>query len=209
MTGRRFSIAAGVALASLAFVATVAGAKDLKPTSFGAVYSMEVEIDQIPSVKSCAVAGPITIKDQRTETAVGERWHEDTPNLKQTVTMTGDVAAWVREGFGQIARQSMLQTGTAGKPEVVVSVARIWVQETVYRNAEYDGRVVLDVSVNSPAGASCWSGRVEGFAENYGRAGKEINYQETVNHALDRTIATMFGTTGFVDALCTCGAPTQ
>jgi hypothetical protein len=50
---------------------------------------------------------------------------------------------------------------------------------------------------------------VEGFAENYGRAGKEVNYQETVNHALDRTVATMFSTMGFVDALCTCGAPTQ
>lgn len=206
MTGRQFSKAIPL---TLAFAATIAYAKDLKPTSFAAVYSMEAEDDEIPSVKSCAVAGPIAVKDQRAETAVGERWNEETPNVKQAITMTGDLVAWVREGFSQVARQSALPTGTAGKPEVVVGLARIWVQETVYRNAEYDGRVVLDVSVNSPAGASCWSGRVEGFAENYGRAGKEVNYQETVNHALDKAVGSLFGTLGFVDALCSCGAPTQ
>jgi hypothetical protein len=47
---------------------------------------------------------------------------------------------------------------------------------------------------------------MEGTAENYGRPGKEANYQETVNHALDRAMARTIASDGFVKALCSCGA---
>ncbi len=195
-------------LLSSALVSTLARAKELKPTTFRAQYSREIDADEVSSVKACAIAGQVATKDARSETAVGDRARDKTPEIKQAITMTGDVGDWVRAGFSEIARLALLKTAVPSRPEVTVAVANIWIEESVHFNAVYEGRVVLDVSVNPPGGgASCWSERVDGSAENYGRPGKEVNYQETVNHALDRAVAKTFSTTDFVDALCSC-APT-
>jgi hypothetical protein len=37
-------------------------------------------------------------------------------------------------------------------------------------------------------GGVCWQDHVEGASENYGYSGTAANYQETLNHALDRAI---------------------
>ena len=202
MSGKELSIAA----LSLTFGASVVLAKDLKPTSFKAAYSMEIDGDEIATVSACAVAGDVTVSDSRTETAVGERSDEDTPDRKQTISMGGDAIGWVTKGFEEISRQASLRLREAGKPEVSLSLAKVWIIEVTAFNAEYDGRVVVDVSV-LPAGGgkACWSERMEGTAENYGRPGKEVNYQETVNHALDRAMAKTLGSDEFLKALCSCG----
>jgi len=205
MAGRRFPTTGCIGIALLGLVSTAARGKELQPTSFPAKYSMELDPGDISTVKACAIAGPVTIHDSRDDTPVGERAREKTPTVRHPIKMTGDAAEWVRAGFNELARQSAFQNGVAGKPDVTVALADVRIVEMVYRMAEYHGRVVLDISVIAPGGGSCWSERVEGFAENYGRAGKEVNYQETVNHALDRAFAKTFGTLAFVDALCSCG----
>lgn len=71
----------------------------------------------------------------------------------------------------------------------------------VYRQAEYDGRVAIRGRV-SGGDAAEWSATKDGFAENYGRPGSNTNYQETVNHALDRALAALVNDSGFTRALC-------
>jgi hypothetical protein len=46
---------------------------------------------------------------------------------------------------------------------------------------------------------------VEGSSENYGYAGSIENYQETLNHALDRAAMRAFSAPGFRKAVCSCG----
>jgi hypothetical protein len=181
-------------------------AKDLKPTDFKAAYSMQIDSDEIVTVPACAAAGAVTVIDSRTKNTVGERSDEDTPERKNTIAMTGDAIAWVKKGFEEVSRHASLSIGEAGKPEVSFSLANVWIVEVTAFNATYDGRVVVDVSV-LPAGGgpACWSERMDGTAENYGRPGKEANYQETVNHALDRVMAKTLGSDEFLKALCSCG----
>lgn len=206
ITGVRFRKEPCLAALSLFFLPAISTPKELKPTSFRVAYSMEADGAEVSAVKACAVVGDVSFLDARIEPAVGERAHEDSPNLKQPISMVGEATDWLKAGFTEIARLASLNSGVAGKPEVSVKLANLWIVELVYRNAEYDGRVVLDVSVApTGGGAPCWSERIEGLAENYGRAGKEVNYQETVNHALDRAISKTLGSSGFVDALCSCG----
>lgn len=77
----------------------------------------------------------------------------------------------------------------ASKPALRIKVEEIFAEETVYRRAEFDGRIVLAAEVlPTGGGAACWSTRMDGFAENYGYAGNALNYQETLNHALDRAV---------------------
>ena len=120
--------------------------------------------------------------------------------------MADDAIGWVKKGFEEVSRHASLRLGEAGKPKVSLSLANIWIVEITSFNATYEGRVVVDVSVlPASGGKACWSQRMEGTAENYGRPGKEANYQETVNHALDRAIAKTFGSGEFLEALCSCG----
>ena len=202
----RAALIVGLVLGSF----SVALAKDLKPTSFEAEYSMEIDRDEITTVPACAAASLAAFEDTRSEPNVGERFHEKTPNVKLPITMTGDPLLWMQTGFMEHARRAVLSYATEGRPEITFQLVSLWIDEQVYRNSEYDGQVVLDVAV-TPAGGgtTCWSGRVSGFAENYGRAGKEVNYQETVNHALDKAMVKAFADAELTNALCTCGSTDQ
>ena len=67
MLGKELFLAA----LSLTFVVSASVAKDLKPTSFKAAYSMEIDTDEISTVSACAVAGDVTVIDSRTRPVVG------------------------------------------------------------------------------------------------------------------------------------------
>jgi hypothetical protein len=200
----------GLTCALLFVFAATASARNLTPTTFLASYRMMEETGEVVPIRSCAAASDLKIVDARTESADGRRFLEEKPDVEQPITMNGDIAAWVRSGVDALSRHALLRFGSTGKPTVDIRVESVWIEESVYRRAEFDGRVVLEVTV-SPAqgGQPCWSERVDGFAENYGYAGKEENYQETINHALDRAILKAFSASGFADALCGCGATSK
>jgi hypothetical protein len=46
---------------------------------------------------------------------------------------------------------------------------------------------------------------VEGASENYGYSGTTDNYQETLNHALDRAMIRLLSDPGFQRSVCSCG----
>lgn len=113
--------------------------------------------------------------------------------------MTGDAEAWLRAGVESALRAASIEQAASGRT-ITVELVSITTDESVYRQAEYDGKVVVRGRV-SGAGAD-WSAAKDGFAENYGRPGTDLNYQETVNHALDRALAALVNDSGFTGALC-------
>ena len=46
------------------------------------------------------------------------------------------------------------------------------------------------------------NGHQVGAAQNYGRPGNIVNYQETVNHALDRAAAEIVTSSDLIEQLC-------
>jgi hypothetical protein len=115
------------------------------------------------------------------------------------VGMTGDAEAWLRAGAENALRLASIERDAAGRT-IAIELESITTDESVYRQAEYDGKVVLRARVTG--GGADWSATKEGFAENYGRPGNSVNYEETVNHALDRALAALVNDSGFREALC-------
>jgi len=50
-----------------------------------------------------------------------------------------------------------------------------------------------------------WKDSLDGFVENYGDAGTAENYQETLNHALDRAMIRLLNSPDFRKTVCSCG----
>lgn len=157
------------------------------------------------AVPACAAVSSLTVTDPRPEPLkVGRRFHEDRPQDKYAIRATTEPALWVKAGLTEAFKSTALPI-VAGKSAVVASIAALEIDEKSSFNSTFKARVVLDVTVLQPGtNQPCWAGRVEGMAENYGEAGKDQNYIETMNHALDRAAVALFLEKGFVDA--TCGA---
>ena len=68
----------------------------------------------------------------------------------------------------------------------------------------YEGRIAISAELSRAGGTSCWRDRADGFAENYGYAGSTENYQETLNHALDRAMLRLLNSADFKKAICSC-----
>lgn len=158
----------------------------LQPLTVAPKHTMMVEAAEVSVVQPCAAISELTVEDARTEGPIGKRFLEQQPNVSQPVSFPRDASDWARTGIEAIFQKAQLGRD-ASKPALRIKVEQIFTEETVYRRAEFDGRVVLTAEVvPAGGGAACWSTRVEGFAENYGYAGNLLNYQETLNHALDR-----------------------
>jgi hypothetical protein len=167
----------------------------LTPLSLAPQYRTMAESVEIPVVQPCVGFSGLTVEDARAAKDTGVRVIEERPGTSQPVSFPGDPVPWVRAAAEAVFRQAGVRTDVAGKPALKLRVEQIVTDEKVYRRAEYDGRVVLTAELLSgEGGASCWTGRVDGFSENYGYAGSLENYEETLNHALDRAIIKLLET---------------
>ncbi|HUP48780.1 MAG TPA: hypothetical protein VNA04_08310 [Thermoanaerobaculia bacterium] len=190
-------------LASLVLLLSACGPSALAPMTVPLDYRMMADAVEIPVLQECAGVASVEVVDRRTETQLGTRFLQDDRAATYLVTAGGDVAAWVRSGVDVALRRARMNVGAAARPALVITVEQVWTEESVYRRAEYDGRVVLLAELRTPrGGGACWRERVDGFAENYGYAGSAENYQETLNHALDRALIRMLNSSGFRDAVC-------
>ena len=64
-----------------------------------------------------------------------------------------------------------MPTNTAGRGALLVSIAVLDLDEKTSFNSTYKARLVLDVTVTKPGSReACWTGRVDGQANNYGEA---------------------------------------
>ena len=152
----------------------------------------------------CARLSGARIEDAREDRTLGKRFVEGKSSPPAPVTTTSDVAAWAKQGLDSVLKKSSVGTDAAAAPSLVVTIEQINTNENVLHRAGYDGRIALSGELKSPGGTSCWKGRAEGFAENYGYAGSVANYQETLNHALDRAILHLMSAPEFRKAACAC-----
>jgi hypothetical protein len=140
--------------------------------------------------------------------AIGERFEEDNPATRYPIAMRGDVARYVDDGLKAALRRA---GGSADGRAVLVrvEVASVQLVEKTFHNAEFKGSVTVDVTVPAADGTACWTGRIVGDGENYGRAGSEENYEETLARALDAAARNLLRERGFGEALCgqCTGAP--
>lgn len=187
-----------VPIAAAALVAACAPST-LAPTTFDAHYQMTGSIGDFSTAPDCAAYAELEVVVPDDLGKVGVRYLEEGAQ-RWDVGMTGDAEAWLRAGAENALRLASIDQDGGSDRTITLELDSITTDEAVYRQAEYDGRVVLRARVTG--GGTDWTANKDGFAENYGRPGTAINYQQTVNHALDRALAALVNDEGFRDALC-------
>lgn len=188
-----------LALIGLSALAAACAPSTLSPTTFSADYKTMGSIGDFSTAPDCAAYGRLEVEVPADTGKVGVRYLEE-GSERWDVGMTGDAEAWLRAGVENALRAASIEQESGAGRTITVELVSITTDESVYRQAEYDGKVVLRGRVSG--GGADWSATKDGFAENYGRPGSNVNYQETVNHALDRALAALVNDSGFTGALC-------
>jgi len=145
-----------------------------------------------------------TMASPRDEKTIGKRFVEGKNAPAATVTTTSDVPAWVTAGVESAVKRTGITT-KAGAPVLAIAVDQITTSENVLHRAGYEAHISVSAELRSAGGAACWKGHADGSAENYGYAGSTENYQETLNHALDRAIIRVLGAPELKKTICFCG----
>jgi hypothetical protein len=159
---------------------------------------------EFPTLPACAALSKTEVKDARDEKALGKRFVEGKNAPAATVSTTSDVPAWVTAAVESAVKRTGIAT-KAGAPILAITVEQITTSENVLHRAGYEAHVSVGAELRSAGGASCWKGHAEGMSENYGYAGSTENYQETLNHALDRAIIRVLGAPELKKTICSCG----
>jgi hypothetical protein len=154
---------------------------------------------------SCGGVSQVQVTDARTDKTLGVRTHESKP-LKADVSAGGDAVAWVHDGVQTYLGQNGLDARASG-PQLLVSLEKVCTSESIWHRSGYQAHVFLSAQLQGPAGKACWKGSAEGVGDNYGYAGSVVNYQETLNSALDAATLNLAESPGFGAALCHCDSP--
>jgi hypothetical protein len=176
----------------------------VSPISFPLQYKMTASPGEFPTLPPCAAISGVQAVDSRTDKAIGKRFIEGRNAASADVTVTSDLAEWVRAGALDALKRGGVTPGSSGST-LRLSIDQIVTSENVVHRSGYEGRIVLSAELLSKSGTSCWKDRVEGSSENYGYAGSAENYRETLNHALDRAMIRLLGDPDFKKAVCSCG----
>jgi hypothetical protein len=198
-----------ILIVSILVLVSGCAAKTLQPTSIALRYQSTEEPSATPAVQTCAALADLKIEDTRTMQEPGKRTLEDRPEVAQPIYLApADPMPWVKRGVDTHFKRAGLLTNVAGKPTGRMKLEQLSLSEEVYVRATYDGRVTLSMDLISPdTGRACWSARVTGYAQNYGYAGSDANYNETFNQALDKALIQLLGTSEFSANLCgKCGS---
>jgi hypothetical protein len=175
------------------------------PLSIPLVYKTVATPGDFSTLATCASISDVQVIDARADKAIGRRFVEDNAATVAPVTAASDVAAWVRAGAMEVLKQSGVSLGKPGAPVLRIAIEQIRTNENVVHRSGYDGRIMISGKLSKKGGGSvCWSDRADGESENYGYAGSVENYQETLNHALDRAMIRMITIPEFRRAVCTC-----
>jgi len=190
---------AAVSLVGVVALAVACRVSSVGPITSEARYSPQGAASDVVPADACAAVGMLTVSDGRSgERLVGTRTIQDREG-RADISIEGDVEDWLRSGVERALDAAATRRGSG--PAVAVRLSTLTVNEVAFRNSEFNGSVVLDVTVTRD-GAEPWSFRASGEAENYGRPGNAANYQETANHALDRAATSAVNNTEFRRRLC-------
>jgi hypothetical protein len=187
----------------LAVFAACSTPSSVAPLSVPLNYKPMLNVAEYPTLPACAAFSKITVTDARADKALGTRFVEGKKAPGAPVTASTDVADWVRAGVAGAIHHSSASTDKAGAPELSVTIEQITTSENVLHRSGYEGRIELTFELRH-GGTSCWKERADGSSENYGYAGSVENYQETLNHALDRAVVHALSSADFKKSVCGC-----
>jgi hypothetical protein len=195
--------------ATLIVAAIIAAAcstpSSVSPISVPLQYKMMVSPAEFPTLPPCAAVSRVEVVDTRAEKTIGKRFVEAKNSPSAAVTTSTDVGAWAKAGVENALTRAGAATN-AEAPILHIGIEQIATGENVLHRAGYEGRIVLTAELRpARSGSACWKDRADGFSENYGYAGSVENYQETLNHALDRAIVRILGAPEFKKSVCSCG----
>lgn len=191
---------------TLGVILVVAGGckvSKLEPVSFRAMYRPEGEMSAITAAPACAAFRQLNVNDERSDKRLaGTRLIQDQAD-QSDIFIDGDVEAWFRAAVSRGLVRAQFPQNEGASLDVNFRLAAIHIEEVAYRNSTFEGRVVIDIElVDAAGGDTVWSHRTDGVSSNYGRPGNPTNYQETVNHALDRAVASAVNDGELRQALC-------
>jgi len=194
---------------ALAILLVTLGACTAIPTSLSPVaiplqYKTMANPGEFPALPPCAAISNVQVVDARSERTIGKRYVETKPSITAPVSTSSDVAAWVRTGALETLRRAGVAQNATG-PVLRLIVRQIVTTEDVARRSGYEGRILLTAELRRKGGSTCWQDKIEGASENYGYSGTADNYQETLNHSLDRAMIRLFNDPGFQRNVCSCG----
>jgi len=175
----------------------------VEPISIPLHYQTMADPDEYDRVGECAALSDIRVTDARTDKTIGKRFIQGVHEPWADVTTDSNVAEWVTSGAVEGLKHSGVAVAIVDKPVLHISIEQVSTKENVFFAGGYEGRVVLSAELSDAKGKSCWQGRAEGTADNYGYAGRVDNYQETLNHALDRAVISLLSS--LESDVCDCG----
>ena len=175
----------------------------VEPMSVPLQYKAMADSDEYDKLSDCAALSDIRVTDTRTDKTLGKRYIQGVSEPWADVTTDSNVAAWVASGVVEGMKNAGASMAIDGKPVLHISVDEVSTKENVYFAGGYEAHVVISGELVGKNGKSCWKDRVQGAGENYGYAGHIDNYQETLNHALDRAVIEMV--ISLQSDICDCG----
>lgn len=176
----------------------------LNPIAVPLQYKTMANAGEFPAMPPCAAISAIQANDARTTSVIGKRYVETNASITAPVSASSDVKAWLRSGAeASVQRVGIKQKATG--PVLRLTIRQIATSENVGRRSGYEARIVISVELARRGGSACWQDRIEAASENYGYSGTAENYQETLNHALDRAMIRVLSDPGFQRNICSCG----
>lgn len=174
----------------------------VSPVSVPLAYKTMAVPGEFPKLDPCAAVSDVRAVDKRTEKTLGKRFIEGKNVEGAAVTTTSDVAEWARTGVVSALTRAGVTTVKAGAPVLRVSIDDINTSENILHRSGYEGHMTVTAALVDASGRACWQESFNTSAENYGYAGSAENYQETLNHALDRALIRVLNNGGFKTAVC-------
>ena len=195
-----------IAIAIVVVIVACRTPSSVAPLSIPLQYKTMANPAEFPAPPACAALSKIDVRDARDEKALGKRYVEGKNTPAASVSTSSDVQAWAATGVEAALKRAGIPTNKASAPALSFTIEQISTAENVLHRAGYEAHVNVAAELRPAAGgAACWTGRVEGSSENYGYAGSTENYQETLNHALDRAVIRIISTPEVKKAICSCG----
>jgi len=176
----------------------------LNPIAVSLQYKTMASPGEFPAVPACAAFSGIQVADARLAKTIGKRYVETNPSISAPISASSDVATWVKAGAADAAQRVGISQKSSA-PVLRITVRQIVLSENVARRSGYEGRISITAELVRKGDGVCWQDRFEGSSENYGYSGTAENYQETLNHALDRAMIRLLGDPGFQRNICSCG----
>jgi len=196
--------AGSVTLVVLALGSSLVGCaqKSIAPTSFTPQYRSELDLQDVPKLNRCVSLSGIDVMNGLPNKVVGKRTLESSALPAQNISLKGDPTQCVHDASNAMLKLAGINPSDPKGPRMRLRLTDIAMNENVHVNSGYDARVTLDATLINQHSKTCWSQSQSGTSQNYGDSASPINYQETVNHALDRAIMAIVADKGFQDAAC-------